>query len=206
MADSWRFYRFDYAQYLELCPALRSVNTPAEFAALVDSADVENLAAADAIASAALNGEITIQEARHHWIMATCCAGQPLEAEGNFARLVAALGRRRGMEDAAETLAELAAGGKNLDSWLLPSFGLLGFLTPQETEKLAAECDRIPKSARLRSGKKRRGRRGGLFGFVRNFLRRLLNVNPQTDELLPLIHALLNEAAENGEGIAVVSG
>lgn len=200
MAETWRFYRFDYTQYLEIRPALRSVTTPAALAALSDSE------VTDVIADAAQNGEITVQEARHDWLIAACCIGPPLTLDSAFTRFVAALGRRRGAEEAAETLTELAAGGKNIEAWLMPSFGLIGFLTPTETEKLAVNCAALSKLGRLRSGKKRKVRRGGLFGFVRNFLRRLFDAGPQTDELLPLINALLNEAARNGEGVAVANG
>ena len=200
MPDSWRFYRFDYAQYLELRPALRSATTPAAFAALADSPET------DAITEAVESGEITIEAARHGWLIAVCCVGEGLLLEGGFPRLVAALGRRRGAEDAAERLAELAAGGKNLEAWLQPSFGLTGFLTPQETAALATDYARLTASGRLRSGKKRKTRRGGLVGFVRNFFRRLLDAGLPAEELAPLIGELLTEAARKGEGVAVVSG
>ncbi len=201
MTDSWRFYRFDYARYLALRPALRSATTPAAFAALSDSLET------DRITDAVQNDEITAQEARHGWLIAACCVGTPLEIGSGLARIVANLGRRRGAEDAAETLAELAAGGKNLEAWLLPSFGLVGFLTPEETQKLAADYALAAKSFRPRSvKKKRRVRRGGLLGFLRNFLRRLFASGLQTDELASVLGELLEEAAQDHAGIAVVSG
>ena len=56
MEVRWRFYRFDYARYLELRPALRSATTPDAFAALADSPETQ------AIADALLENAIGLTE------------------------------------------------------------------------------------------------------------------------------------------------
>ena len=200
MREAGRFYRFDYGRYLALRPALRSATTAEALAAIADDAETQ------AIAEAAQREEITLDEARHGWILATCCIGEGLPFDGAFARFVSVLGRKRGAEDAAETLCELAAGGKNMEGWLLPSYGLMGLLTPQETSALALAYAPLAKAGRLRTGKIRTARRGGLFGFVKTFFRRLFDSSPQMEEMVPLVAELLDEAARNGEGIAAVQG
>jgi hypothetical protein len=198
MEVRWRFYRFDYARYLELRPALRSATTPVAFAALADGPETQ------AIVDALLENAISLTEARQTFVQVACCPGDPLPLDKGFPRLVGALARKRGAEDAAELLAEMAAGGKNLEAWLLPATDLIGFLTPEETARLHQSYAVLSRGG-LRMGQARRVRRGGLLGGMTGFLRNLFDRGLQTQEMLPLLGSLIEEAVENGEGIAVIA-
>jgi hypothetical protein len=201
MSICWYIYRFDYGRYLELRPLLRCATTPEALMALVEGPETE------AIAQAAVERAIPLPEARHGFVQSLCCLGDPLLFDRGFPRLVASLGRRRAAEDAAELLREVLAGGKNLESWMLPAPGLVGFLTPDETAALHRDYS-VLKLARLgmgRAGRKRRKRRGGLFGTIGAFLRLLLDRGPQPDDVLRLLGDLIEEAAGQEEGIAVVA-
>jgi hypothetical protein len=194
----WRLYRFDYTRYLELRPSLRSATTPAAFAAIADSPET------CAIADALFEDEITLTDARRAFIETACCVGEPLVLDRNFARFVSAIGHRRGAEDAAELLSELLAGSKNLEPWMLPAVGLIGFLTPQETTLLSRSYAVVARRGRLgRRGKRRR--RGGLLGVCVGFLRRLFDRDLPDDEMLLLLGDQIAEAEERGEGLAVVA-
>ena len=196
MGTCWNVYRFDYARYLRLRPLLRSATTAAAFDALTDGADTEEVVAALA------NGEIAPSEARQAFLEALCCAGEPLPLDRGFPRLVMALGRRREGEEASELLSELLAGGKNLESWLLPPSGLVGFLTPQETTELALSFERLARRGsvpRLLTGS---ARRRGLMFHTQRLFRLLLDRDSQGDEMLSPLMELLAEAAENDEGLA----
>ena len=196
MSGGWHFYRFDFARYLQLRPALRSASTPEAFAAIADAPETQSLAAL------LESEEISREEARHAWLRAVCCLGDALLLDTGFPRFVAALGRRRGAEDAAQILCDLAAGGKNIEAWLLPSYGLVGLLTPDETAALAAHCRPLRGKMGMRVGKRRR-RRGGLLGALSAFFRSLFDRSPRTEEMMPLLLELIDNAAERGEGIAV---
>ena len=196
MSGGWHFYRFDYARYLALRPALRSASTPEAFAAIADTPETQ------AIVALLENEEISREEARHAWLQAVCCPGDAVPLDKGFPRFVAALGRRRGAEDAAQVLCDLAAGGKNIEAWLLPSYGLVGLLTPDETAALADYCRPLRGRRGVGSGKKRR-RHGGLIGAVSAFFRSLFDRSPQAEEMLPLLLEWVDEAVQRGEGIAV---
>jgi hypothetical protein len=197
MEVRWRFYRFAYMRYLELRPALRSATTPDAFAALADSPETQ------AIVDALLENAISLTEARQAFVQATCCPGDALPLDSGFPRFVGALARKRGAEDAAELLTEMAAGGKNLEAWLLPAAGLIGFLTPEETMRLYQSYAVLSRGSL--AGQARRVRRGGLLGGMTGFLRILFDRGPQMQEMLPLLGSLIEEAVENGEGIAVIA-
>jgi hypothetical protein len=198
MEVRWRFYRFDYRRYLELRPALRAATTPEAFAALADSPETQ------AIVDALLEDAISLAEARQAFVQAACCPGDPLPLDSGFPRFVGALARRRGAEEAAELLTEMAAGGKNLEAWLLPAAGLIGFLTPEETARLYRSYAVLSRRG-LGMGQAGRARRGGLLGGVTGFLRSLFDRGPQMQEMLPLLGSLIEEAVENGEGLAAVA-
>lgn len=199
MSVCWQFYRFDHVRYLELRPSLRSATTPAAFAAIADTP--ETCALADAL----LDDEITLAEARRAFVETVCCLGDPLLLDAHFARFVSDLGRVRGAEEAAELLGELLAGNKHLEPWLRPAHGFSGFLTPDETTRLAHAYVVVAKRGRVGSRGKRRRRRGGLLGACVDFARRLLDRRPLDDEILRLLGELITEAQQNGEGVAVLT-
>ncbi len=204
MEVGWYFYRFDYARYLELRPALRSSTTPAAFAALAE--DPETAALAEALHEET----ITVSEARKAFVQAACCLGDPLQLESGLPRFITALARRPGKEDAAELLGEMLAGGKHLEDWLLPATGLSGFLTPDETHALQQSYRALPPRRRPKRQadsptKRRSRRRGGLVGLCVGFVARLFDRGPQPDDIYHLLGELIDEAARNGEGLAVVA-
>lgn len=195
--EGWRFYRFDYTRYVALRPALRSATTPQAFAAVADNPRT------DAIVDALMEEEITLLEARHAFIEATCCLDEPLSLDHHLPRLLSVLARRRGAEDIADTLSELLAGQKNKESWLLPSHGLIGYLTPAQTEELHEHLVRLRQSRSRVPGKRRR--HGGWLSGLHGFLRGLLSNAPEAEELLELLSTLTENALAHGDSIAVVA-
>lgn len=192
MEASWHFYRFDYERYLALRPALRSATTPAAFAALAQEA------AAQAVVEALSDNAVTLPEARQLFVQAVCCLGDPLILDRGFPRFVGTLARYPGAEDAAQLLGEILAGKKNMEPWLLPATGLIGFLKPEETVMLHDSYRAFARRVRFR--------RGGLLGAATNFFRRLLDRAPREDEILRPLGERIKEAAERNEGLAVISG
>src|SRR5579864_9521859 len=126
----WYCYRFDHALYLRLRPTLRAATTPAALEAVAGGP------MADAIIEAFTAEEIGITEARAALVQLICCVGEPMPFDAGLPRIVAALERSTGMEEAAHLLSGMLSGGRNMEPWLLPSGGLTGFLTPQEATAL----------------------------------------------------------------------
>lgn len=202
MGGCWYFYRFDYARYTEMRPTLRAATSPTTFATLAVGAETQ------AIVDALMEGEMSLLSARQAFVQAVCCLGEPLLFDRGLPRFVAVLARRRGAEDAAELLGEMLAGGKNLEPWLMPPAGLLGFLKPEETLELQRSYATLSRKGRLgvaKGAQPRRRRRGGLIGRLLGFGRRLFNSDPEADEMLLPLAELIAEAVTNGEGIAVVA-
>src|SRR5437879_4486361 len=127
MSACWYFYRFDYARYLALRPTLRAAVSPASFECLADDRETET------IVEAVENREMSLLEAKQAIVQELCCRGEPIPFQKGFPCFVAALGRNYEVEEGTELLAQILAGGKNLEAWLLPAGGLNGFLTPEET-------------------------------------------------------------------------
>ncbi len=202
MQVSWNFYRFDYARFLMLRPLLRAATLPEAFAAFGEGAEIE------AIAEAVAEQSLTLEAARNALAFALCCEGDALPVDASFPRFVAAVSRRRGMEDVGEMLGGLISGGKPVEAWMAADDGIAGMLTPDETTRLYAAC-RPLLTGRGRSlsqvgGKRgRRTRRGGLVGACIHFVRHLLNLGPLPDDLLLLLGTLLKAAQANEQGIAV---
>src|SRR5690242_18076949 len=121
MEVCWYFYRFDYSRYLTLRPALRAAAVPPSLAAIAQDPEME------AAVEALMEGAITIKEARETFVRALCCLGDPLVFDKGFPRVLAALRRHPGSEEAAEILGGMVAGGKNMEPWFYPAPGLAGF-------------------------------------------------------------------------------
>ena len=202
MQVAWNFYRFDYARFLAMRPLLRAATTPEAFAAFGRGAEIE------AIADAVAEQSLTLEEARNALVLCLCCEGDALPADASFPRFVAALARRKGAEDAAETLGALISGGKPVEAWMAADDGIVGLLTPAETLQLyAVYLPLLSRKGRSLSqvGRKpgRRTRRGGLVGACISFTRHLLNLGPLPDDMLALLGSLLKEAQANKQGITV---
>lgn len=202
MEVCWLFYRFDYDRYLAMRPALRSATTPPAFAVLAIGPETE------AIVDALVDGKATLLEAREAFVRSLCCLGDPLPFDKGFPRILAALGRYPGAVEAAELLGEMVAGGKNMEPWFYPAPGLVGLLTPEETAALHHSFARVAGQGHLIAGKRkrRRKRRGGLIGACAGFLRLLLDLDPEPDEMVDLLGELIDDAARRGQGIAVAAG
>ena len=202
MQARWNVYCFDYARYLELRPRLRAAATADAFAALSEGPEGE------AIAQAVLEQTLAPEEARNALVLALCCAGDPLPLDATFPRFLAALARRNGAEDAAETLGALVSGGKPVEAWLNAPDGIFGWITPEETQALYRSYSpligrRGRSMARVGRASARRVRRGGLVGVVVSFIRHLFNSGPQPDDLLRLLGHLLADAYAQNYGLAV---
>jgi hypothetical protein len=200
MSASWQFYRFDYDRYLELRPPLRAAQDPDEFRVLSEN-DVT-----DAVLSALEFGEIGPEYARNVFVESLCCLGEPLLLDPGLLRIVVRIAHRRGTEDLGEQLEALLGGRVNLEAWLIPGteppIGLLGFLTPQQTEILHATYGDVFRTGG--KGRKRR-RRGGLVGKAGEFLRQLLVLELKPEESLGLLGELIADAAERKQGVAVTT-
>lgn len=211
MQPCWNFYVFDYARYLALRPLLRAANTPDAFAALLDRPEAEGIdnAGGDALVQAVADASLSLEQARNAFVHAVCCVGEPLPIEATFPRFVAALARRGGAEDAAETLGALVSGGRPFEDWMRDPQGLIGWLTPEETGILARDCKPLlEKRGRSMAsvGKGgRRIRRGGLVGGCVRFVRHLFNSGPLPDDVLRLLGRLLQEAHSEDYGLAVTA-
>jgi hypothetical protein len=200
MGVSWYFYRFDYERYVEVRPALRSATRPGAFSAISETPEMQT------IVESLSDGLITPSQARHGFVESLCCLGDPLPFDRGFPRFIAAMARRSSAADAAELLGSMVAGGKNMEAWLLPASGLVGFLTPPETVRLQEAYASLRRRGRLGSGRHgKRLRHGGLVGAIVGFGRSLLDRGPQPDEMLRQLGDLIDEAVEDGDGIAVVA-
>lgn len=199
MEVAWYVYRFDYARFLEVRPALRIAVTPDDFAALVRSAEDE------AVLDAVVEGDLSVYQARQAFLHADCCLGEPLNIDRSFAREVMTMTRRRGAEDAGEMLSELLGGGKNMERWLGEPELLLGFLTPDQTSTLLSALGRIVR----RSGQSARSGRSAVLRPIAAagaFLRLLLDRQMRSEDTLQLLAAAADAALERGTGIAVIAG
>lgn len=197
MKVRWHFYRFDHARYVTLRPALRSATTPEAFANLAVDTETEE------IVEALLAGEISLAAGREAFVQALCCVGDPLPFDSGLPRFVTALGKRKGGEEATELLAEMLAGGKNLEPWLKPSTGLVGFLTPEETVRLYDSYAILLRRGHIRGG---RGKRhGGALRACIGFMRRLFDRDPDSDEMLLPLGELLREAVTRQEGLVAIT-
>jgi hypothetical protein len=190
----WYCYRFGYAEYVRLRPALRAAATAGALEAVAPGPEVE------AIAEALLAGEIALGEARAALVQACCCFGEPLPFDAGLPRIVSTFERIDGMEEAAQLLTGLLSGGRNMEPWLRPSAGLTGFLTPQETSALYVAFV----SWRGRTYRRRRGG-GGLLPALGGLIRNLLGGGPQPEETLRLLGHLLDDAVRHDAGIAAVA-
>jgi hypothetical protein len=202
MQARWNVYCFDYARYLELRPRLRSAVAADAFASLLEGPEGK------AIEQAVSEQTLTPEEARNALVTALCCVGDPLPLDAKFPRFLAALARRNGAEDAAEALGALVSGGKPVEAWLNAPDGIIGWLTPDETQALYRSYSpltgrRVRSMARVGRASGRRIRRGGLVGVIVSFVRHLFNSGPQPDDLLRLLGHLLKDAQEQGYGLAV---
>src|SRR5579871_5139557 len=195
----WYCYRFDYAEYVRIRPALRAATTPAALEALAQGPEV------DAIVETFMAAEISLSEARAAMVQALCCRGEPLPFDPGLPRIIAMLERADGMEEGASLLTGMLSGGRNMEPWLQPSSGLAGFLTPQETSALYVAFvswrGRTYRRGRQPGNRRVKGLMRGVFGFVRH----LLNAGPQPDETLRLMGQLLDDAARHDCGIAAVA-
>jgi hypothetical protein len=200
MAVVWNLYRFDYSRYVQARPHLRKAQDPAAFAALAEGPET------DALVEALIEGDVDIVAARHAFLIAYCCVGEPLPCTRRFPRILKQLRQDVRTEAGTEMLADAFAAGKNLESWLLPDAELVGFLTPPEA-KVVLDAYRLAETRQrlTRQSRSRRIRRGGLLQVFSTFFRRLFDRGLAADETYRLLGELLEDAVGNDQGIAVVS-
>jgi hypothetical protein len=200
MAVVWNLYRFDYSRYVQVRPHLRKAQDPAAFAALAEGPE------ADAIVEALIEGDVDVIAARHAFLIAYCCVGEPLPCTRRFPRILKRLRQDVRTEVGTEMLADALAAGKNLESWLLPDAELVGFLTPAEA-KVVLDAYRMAETRYklARQPRSSRVRRGGLLQVFSTFFRRLFDRGLAADEMYRLLGELLEDAAIYNQGIAVVS-
>ena len=205
MQANWHLYRFDYAKYQTLRPLLRAATMPDAFAALSEGPQ------GDAIAEAVAEGTLTLECARNVLVSTLCCLDDPLPVDASFPRFLAVLGRRRGAEDAAEMLGALVSGERPVEDWLRDPQGLIGWLTPEETQALySSYTSLLGANGRNRRSlgsigriPKRPVRRGGLLGALMCFVRNLFDAGPPPDDLVFLLGRQLQEAKVQNQGLAV---
>jgi len=200
MTAVWNLYRFDYIRFVEIRPYLRTAAEPADFAALSQGAET------DAIVEAVIEGDLNAISARHAFLLACCCVGQPLPCPRRFPRILKQLRQDIHTEAGTDLLSDAMAGRRNLETWLQPRGEVLGLLTPAETSDVLAAylmAESAHRLSRARGG--RRLRRGGLLNAFATFFRRLFDRGLAADEVFRLLGDLLETAVANGEGIAVIA-
>ena len=151
------------------------------------------------------SGDLTPEEARAEFVQALCCVGAPIPFNTGLVRLVAAMQREYDLDASAEILNAMLSGSHNIEPWLQPGSGLVGFLTPGEvysihTAWVAADL-RALRRVRLAG---RRRRRGGVLGPVLRLLQHLRAGGPQPDETFRLLFSLLEDAVGSADGIAAM--
>lgn len=200
MNPVWNLYRFDHYRFVQVRPLLRAAAHPAEFAALADTDET------DAIIEALIEGDIDVVGARQDFLISLCCAGEPVPCPKHFPRILQRMRIDVRTEEGTEMLSDAIAGGRNLDSWLRPPGKLAGLLTPDEASAvyesyvLAESRSRLPRRNNVRPV-----RRGGLLSAIATFFRRLFDRELASDEVYRLLGQLLEDAVNNGQGIAVVT-
>ncbi|HLJ57587.1 MAG TPA: hypothetical protein VKT77_21300 [Chthonomonadaceae bacterium] len=192
----WNLYRFDYSRFVMLLPSVRSALDPTAFASLSDSQET------DAIVEALVEGDIEVVPARHDLVISLCCIGEPLPCPRQFLKILQKMRSNPRSEAGMDILADAFAAGRNLEAALRPPGRLAGLLTPAETADVYASYWKG--GARGLPQRRPRIRRGGLVGAIGGFFRRLFDRGLAEDELRRLLGDLLEEAVENGEGMAVV--
>ncbi len=196
----WNLYRFNHYRFVQIRPLLRSAADPAAFAALAEGPETE------AIVEALIEGELDIVGARQDISITLCCVGEPLPCPRHFPRILQQMRDDVRTEEGTEMLSDAIAGARNLESWLRPPGKLAGLLTPDETKTVyeaywtAEGRRRLPRRKRAKPV-----RRGGLLVAIDTFFRRLFDRGLAAHEVYRLLGQLLEEAVENGQGIAVVT-
>jgi hypothetical protein len=155
---------------------------------------------------AIIEGELNAISARHAFLIACCCLGQPLPCPRRFPRILQRLRQDIHTEAGTDLLSEAMAGRRNLETWLQPRGEVLGLLTPEETSEVLAAylmAESAHRQPRRKGGK--RVRRGGLLNAFGTFFRRLFDRGLATDEVFRLLGDLLESAVANKEGIAVIA-
>lgn len=201
MRTCWNLYRFDYARYLEMRPHLRPACLPEEFLAFLPGPEGE------ALAVAVDEERLALEAARNAVVQWLCCVADPLPIDSGFPRFLALMARHRGGEEAGELLSDLVSGGRGTEEWLHDPGGMMGLLTPEETQVLYVACGVLLGKSGTSAARRRTSRRGpprgGLLNVCARFLRNIFLSTPRHEDLLFLLEAYLKSAVVNGQGLAV---
>lgn len=188
---NWYFYHFDYSRYLEMRPYLGRAYSVTSFEPLLIDAESQT------IVEELSEGTISYTTARHALVEHFCCLGEPLTFEKELPRFINMLNKKPEGEEASTLLSELLAGGKNLDKWLLPTEKIVGFLKPVQTESLEESLLYYRK-------KYRRRRKNGILTPITSIILNIFDAPPLPRTVMERLLPFLQEAIQEGLGIAVV--
>lgn len=201
--SGWYFSRFDYLTFLDLREKLQHGAAPELLRELASNAESRE------IVQAVTEDGLPIAEACTGFVQAVCCVGDTLYLDRGLARFTALLARQPGAEEAADLLAALALGRKNVEPWFATPTGTMGFLNPEEAAILGQALFPLVRQGALRVGfggyDRQHPRQPGMRVALSSILRHLFHVRPREDEMLRMLGDLLREANRRGEGIAAIA-
>ena len=128
--SQWIFSAFDWQQFQELESRIGSVRDVSDF----EGVDIEGL---DGFLEEFVEGT-NPQVICNALVNQFCCSGSHVAViESGMPAVIKYVAKMKDSEDVEMVMAELVAGGKNIEKWFKTEAGLVGLLTVSETRMLA---------------------------------------------------------------------
>ncbi len=187
MTGRWSLHLFDWEKYDRLAPLLREAVATDLFS---DIGDEEADSLLEDISEDAAPEEIC-----NALIMELCVAAESATFDSGLPEIILWLRRQRSAEDAADTLAALISGGRNIEPWLACDEGLVGLLTREETQDVGQALDSFYNSCKPAE------KSPTLFAGA---MTRLFSTTNPADENIQDLLEIVREASERGSGLAAI--
>src|SRR2546421_7790287 len=133
MPARWSFFAFDWGRFRDLKPKLRTAAETGDFGRL----DVPEAAGA----LSGFHGGSTPEEVANALVTELCGTGEALFFEAGVPELIHRLRRQPHGEEVTEILGSLVSGEPNMEEWFRLESGLVGILSPEETQRLSRELE-----------------------------------------------------------------
>ena len=194
----WYFYAFDYGKYIDLSKLLANARSPGYFSAISNDDETK------AICKKLQDGMLSYPQARQHFVQKVCCLEEPAVFDSSLLRVLGRFTKQRDAFEISTILSELMGGKKNLENWMLPAKGIVGFLTPDEVHYLYELY-----APRIKTGEltlySTKSRQGGFLSACLEFIRRLFDRSMREEDVVELLGEAIHEAHRNNHGLAVIS-